>query len=100
MDMGQQELNRWIEKYPLLNNIIDLQPVVWQNPKMKKIGEMTLPIGLQDMVQAEELWQRFAPYLSAEFQDTSASGGIVESPLREISSMKERLSEFYDGEIA
>src|SRR5690606_16429389 len=99
MDMEQQELNCWIEKYPLLKNIINLQPVVWQNPKMKKIGEMTLPIGLREMEQAEQLWQRFAPYLSAEFQDTSAAGGIVESPLREIPSMKERLSVHYDGEI-
>src|SRR5690606_24432427 len=70
-----------------------------QNPKMKKIGEMTLPIGLREMEQAEQLWQRFAPYLSAEFQDTSAAGGIVESPLREIPSMKERLSVHYDGDI-
>lgn len=99
MDMEQQELNCWIEKYPLLKNIINLQPVVWQNPKMKKIGEMTLPIGLREMEQAEQLWQRFAPYLSAEFQDTSAAGGIVESPLREIPSMKERLSVHYDGDI-
>ena len=99
MDMGQQELNSWIEKYPLLKNVIDLKPVVWQNPKMKKIVEMTLPIGLQDMEQAEQLWQRFAPYLSAEFSDTAATGGIVESPLREISSMKQRVSEHYGGEL-
>ncbi|MDN3437694.1 D-serine ammonia-lyase [Planococcus sp. APC 3900] len=100
MSMGQQELNSWIEKYPLLKTIIDLKPVVWQNPKRQKINAMKLPIGLQDMEQAEQLWQRFAPYLSTEFPDTAATGGIVESPLREIPSMKKRLSEYVDGAIA
>ncbi|MDN3426100.1 D-serine ammonia-lyase [Microbacterium sp. APC 3898] len=100
MSMGQQELNSWIEKYPLLKTIIDLKPVVWQNPKRQKINAMKLPIGLQDMEQAEKLWQRFAPYLSTEFPDTAATGGIVESPLREIPSMKKRLSEYVDGAIA
>lgn len=100
MSMGQQELNSWIEKYPLLKTIIDLKPVVWQNPKRQKFNAMKLPIGLQDMEQAEQLWQRFAPYLSAEFPDTAATGGIVESPLREIPSMKKRLSEYVDGAIA
>lgn len=100
MSMRQQQLNSWIEKYPLLKNVIDLEPVVWLNPNLQKMADMSgLPVGLEDMKHAENLWQRFAPYLAAEFSDTSAAKGMVESPLRSISNMKQRISEYYDGNI-
>ena len=101
MSMAQQKLNSLIEKYPLLENIIDLEPVVWLNPNLRKTADMSgLPVGLEDMEHAEQLWQRFAAYLAAEFPDTAEEKGIVESPLREIPEMKEQLNDFYGGDIA
>lgn len=101
MTIPQQQLNSWIEKYPLLESIISLEPVVWLNPNLQKIADMSgLPVGLEDMKEAEQLWQRFAPYLAAEFADTAVAKGIVESPLREIPTMKERLSAYYGQELA
>lgn len=96
MTIPQQQLNSWIEKYPLLKNIIRLEPAVWLNPNLQKMADMSgLPVGLEDMKDAEQLWQRFAPYLVAEFPDTAGEKGIVESPLREIPDIKEQLSANY-----
>lgn len=101
MTILQAQLNSWIEKYPLLKNVMDLEPVVWLNPNLQKMADMSgLPVNLEDMEQAERLWQRFAPYLAAEFPETAAAKGIVESPIREISNMKQQLQERWGGEIA
>lgn len=100
MTILQSQLNSWIEKYPLLKNIIELKPIVWLNPNCKKMADMSgLPVNLVDMEQAEELWQRFAPYLAAEFPDTAAAKGVVESPLCEIPNMKHQLNACGDVEI-
>ncbi|ANU10496.1 D-serine dehydratase [Planococcus antarcticus DSM 14505] len=96
----QQQLNSWVAKYPLLENIVSLKPVVWLNPKLQKKNDMSgLPVSFADMKEAELLWQRFAPYLAAEFPETAAAKGIVESPLREISGMKQQLNDHYDAKI-
>lgn len=100
MSMEQQKLKGLIKKHPLLKKVIDLEPVVWLNPELQKMADMSgLPVGLEDMKYAEQLWQRFAPYLAAEFPDTAAEKGIIESPLREIPYMKEQLSICYGGEM-
>ncbi|MBT2570250.1 D-serine ammonia-lyase [Planococcus sp. ISL-110] len=100
MTISQQQLNSWIKKYPLLKNIIELEPVVWLNPNHQKMADMSgLPVNLVDMERAEGLWQRFAPYLAAEFPDTAAANGIVESPLCEIPNMKQQLNARGAGEI-
>lgn len=96
----QSRLEGWIEKYPLLKNVIDLKPVVWLNPNRQEMAEMSeLPVNLEDMKQAEGLWQRFAPYLAKEFPDTAMAKGIVESPLRKIPNMKRLLQVRWDEEI-
>ncbi len=100
MRMEPQQLNDWILSNPLLKPIMDLEPVVWLNPKLQKLADMVdLPVSLVDMKEAEQLWQRFAPFLAAQFQDTAKVNGIVESPLREISRMKEQLNNQFNEKI-
>ena len=53
----------------------------------------------QDMEDAAQLWERFAPFLASEFPETSVSGGIIESPLRKIDNMKNILNDKYDANI-
>ena len=43
---------------------------------------------IKDMIEAEERLKRFAPYIEAEFPETSESKGIIESPLRKIDNLK------------
>lgn len=100
MNRDQQQLNEWISTYPLLQPIMNLQPVVWLNPKLQKLADMNdLPVTREDMDRAEALWQRFAPFLAAEFPDTAKAKGVVESPLREIPNMKKQLHEQFSNSI-
>jgi len=100
MVFEQKVLDEWINKHPILGKIINLEPVVWMNPKHKKMSEIiSLPLTKKDMDEAVELWDRFAPYLELEFPETQAVKGIIESPLREISAMKDALNSKYRAEI-
>ncbi|AIY05912.1 D-serine dehydratase [Planococcus sp. PAMC 21323] len=100
MSIDQQKLTKWLSTYPLLQPIMDLQPVVWLNPKLQKLSDMTdLPVSLSDMEKAEQLWRRFAPFLAAEFPDTTEANGIVESPLHEIPNMKIQLNDRFTDKI-
>lgn len=86
------DLNKWIEEFPLLRDIIKLKPVTWLNPRRKNMSEInSLRVNRHDMMEAEALWKRFAPYLAKAFPELKETGGIIESPLREIGGMKKML---------
>lgn len=92
--MPFKELNKWIQNYPLLEKIIQLQPVTWLNPSRKKMNEISsLPVNKNDINEAAALWDRFAPFLSLAFPETKITNGIIESPLIEIPEMKKELNE-------
>nr|WP_075618219.1 D-serine ammonia-lyase [Paenisporosarcina indica] len=96
----QPELNNWLKKFPLLTQITNLEPVVWLNPNLKKMNHISiLPVNKQDMEEAAELWDRFAPFLAQEFPETNDSKGIIESPLRKIPNMKNALNKKYMDKI-
>lgn len=96
----QKEIDIWIQKYPLLNKIIKLEPVVWLNPKSNKMNQISsLPVNKHDMEEAARLWQRFAPFLAREFPETKMTKGIIESPLRKISNMKKELNTKYGANM-
>jgi D-serine dehydratase len=96
----QNEIDIWIQKFPLLNKIIKLVPVVWLNPNIKKMNQISsLSVNKQDMEEAARLWQRFAPFLANEFPETKETKGIIESPLRNISNMKNELNNKYHANI-
>jgi len=80
----------------LIKDIVGLQPLIWLNPAKKCMAEMPpLPLRLEDIEGAEELWNRFAPFFAKAFPETNATNGILESPLKEIPKMKSVLnSEF------
>ena len=100
MNFTKQEIDDWKRKFPLLEDIISLKPVFWQNPNHKKIEQLpTLPVSIREMEEAELLWQRFVPFLAKEFQDAEKTKGVIESPLREIPEMKDLLNKQYDAEI-
>lgn len=91
---SKEKVDFLIEKAPILNEIIEKKPVVWLNPNKKSNAEMpTFPILMDDMVAAEKLWDRFAPFFVEAFPETAETNGILESPLKEIKKMKSLLSQ-------
>src|SRR5699024_8363590 len=87
-------LQTWKSQYPLLQDILQLEPVVWLHPFRDSIHDTSsLPIKKEDVVNADKLWNRFIPFLKKAFSETN---GVIESPLRLIPSMKEKLSQHYE----
>lgn len=82
-------LEALIKDCPLIGPMSRYEEVFWGNPKYGRDEE--LPFGPQDIDDAEARMERFAPYIRKVFPETAPSGGIIESPLREISAMKEAL---------
>ncbi|MGO1058138.1 D-serine ammonia-lyase [Planococcus sp. FY231025] len=94
MAFTQQQIDNWIKQYPLLQDIVSLKPVFWQNPKLQRMAELPeLPVSLADMEEAEALWQRFAPFIAKAFPETAEAEGIIESPLKPIPHMQAALEE-------
>lgn len=82
------------ENTPILQEIMNAQPVSWINPEMKsKDKTPKFSLNIDDMHKAEALWHRFAPFLMLAFPETKATNGILESPLRQVPHMQNLLSE-------
>lgn len=88
-------LEEWRQKLPLLPSVMDMEEVFWTNPGFTPCRgrEITPGLGLADIDEAEERLKRFAPYLAAVFPETGKSGGIIESELKHIPAMKQRLED-------
>lgn len=90
-------LQDWLAAYPLLAPLLRLEPLSWFNPAIAPLAEALhdIPLGATDLDQASARLQRFAPFLAAAFPEVAASGGIIESELREIPAFASVLSERY-----
>lgn len=93
----QEMIEQLYHTYPLLKTITATKPLCWLNPKWQPFTEAAhnLPLGLDDIADASERLQRFAPYIASVFPETAASNGIIESPLRAIPNMQQALQTFY-----
>jgi len=95
--MKQSEINALIAEYPLVAQLMALQPVSWFNPRSTTLaaGLPFVGLGAEDVAQASRRLARFAPYISRAFPQTRADGGIIESPLTAISAMQQALNVHY-----
>ena len=76
-------------EYPMISDMMECREIMWLNEKSG--GEMVIPFGLKDIEDAEARLARFAPYIMKAFPETEITGGIIESPLKEIPAMKKQL---------
>ncbi len=90
-----------INNNPVLKNVSELKEVLWLNPKLdtydKAAKKVNMDISAID--DAERRLIRFAPLIEVLFPETKLSHGIIESPLTEISNMKNELISEYNTEI-
>lgn len=96
-------IEKWIDKIPELENVINLKPTVWINPnkKNKKKAWKNIDLTKKDIYEADKRLKRFAPLLMEYFEDTRERNGIIESPLKKINSMetKIRKNSNFKGEL-
>ncbi|WP_371017809.1 D-serine ammonia-lyase [Pseudalkalibacillus sp. JSM 102089] len=87
MTIAGKTLKQWKSDHPLLNDLLQLKEVYWRNPQKGKIAPTT-ELSMTDIQDAEARMKRFAPYFRKVFPETN---GIIESPISDISKMKEKL---------
>lgn len=92
-----------IKETPVLQDVTDVRPTIWINPDKTEDTKAwdDIPYTLEDIKDAEERLKRFAPLLLQYFDDVKETNGIIESPLKKISEMQERIEERneFNGEL-
>lgn len=94
-------IKEWEEQYPLMSKIISTEEVLWTNPKYGKFADAIEKISLSenDVKDAEERLNRFAPYIAKVFSETEKTNGIIESPIVPIPTMQTNMEKTYNQEI-
>ncbi|WP_156890606.1 D-serine ammonia-lyase [Sporosarcina ureae] len=87
--------SEWLVKLPLLQSVIKKKEVLWCNPLVEPVaaGLSKTHLSKDDITDASDRLERFAPYLAKVFPDTDK--GIIESPLTPIPMMKRELETTY-----
>ncbi|MBM7648681.1 D-serine dehydratase [Bacillus ectoiniformans] len=85
----------WLEEIPLLKRIVGLEEVFWTNPSLVTFAQAIekAPLSMDDVLDAEARWQRFAPFFMKAFPETVPSKGLIESPVKEIPDMKIKMKQ-------
>lgn len=83
---------------PVFREVEALHETVWLNDKKLPFSEAVAqcPLTMEDVLEAEARLGRFADYFRVAFPETADTGGLIESPLREIPAMKSALERKYD----
>jgi len=99
--MKETEIQALKKQHPLLNDLISLQEVFWENPNIESFQTAIIksPLTQEDVKDAEDRLLRFAPYIKKAFPETEKSDGIIESPLVKIPSVKKSLEQTYEQQI-
>lgn len=87
---------KFLENIP--KDVFEEVPTLWLNP-LKKLSENVwedMDITMDDILDAESRLKRFAPLLMKYFEDTIETKGIIESPLKKIPNMQEKISKNED----
>lgn len=91
------DIDKLIVEHPVIQSMINCEEIFWLNEKVGQEAE--LPFGMADIEEAERRLQRFAPYIRKAFPETEETGGIIESPLVEITRMKRKFEEELEREF-
>ncbi|MEH7347356.1 D-serine ammonia-lyase [Gottfriedia acidiceleris] len=99
--MERIDIQAYIENYPILKKLIELEEYLWLNPNFEMFQKAInkSPLTQDDVNDADERLKRFAPYISKVFPETKDTNGIIESPLVQIPSMKQSLEKNFQQTI-
>lgn len=84
----KQQMNKIIQQYPLLNDVISLKNTLWINQKKQSIQPVQNQFTFEDIQDAEKRLERFSSYIRLAFPETENLNGIIDSQIKEIPSMK------------
>jgi D-serine dehydratase len=84
---------------PLVQKLVNQDPVFWCNPKSLPIDDCNLSLSHEEIVDASARLDRFSNYIAKVFPETQQTAGIIESPLHKIAHMQRALATRYDKSI-
>ncbi len=94
--MYKADCQKDIQKH--IDDMKALKPIFWQNTRLlptdAALGEISCTI--EDVEDAEKRLHRFSKYIAEVFSETTASNGLIESPLVECISLYKDLLEYFD----
>ena len=75
-------------KFPILEDLKSMKEIIWYNDNYKSFNSIKdgLPVSIEDVRDAEDRLNRFAPYIKKVFPEVA--DGIIESKVSEIPNMK------------
>lgn len=90
-----------LKNNPLVEQMRQGKEVIWINPDKTFFEESMIDceLGSEDIEDAEQRLLRFAPLIQKYFPETRDRDGLIESPLVEIRSMKQRMNQKYGAEL-
>lgn len=93
----------YIESNPVIKRISEKKETAWINPYLLPFATTNavcqLVVSDDDIDDARKRLDRFASFIRKCFPETEETNGLIESPLKEISSMQKKLEETYDCQI-
>lgn len=80
--------------HPLITKMSKGEEILWVNDALTEFSSSVknLSVTSKEVEEAKRKLERFAPFIRACFPETAVSNGLIESPLREIKSMKKALN--------
>ena len=99
--MIPKDVEKLIQKYPLVANLIQLKETAWFNPNITNLtdGLSYVTLKKQDVKDASKRLARFAPYLCKAFPETAVTKGVIESEVVAIPNMRAVLESRYQHKI-
>ncbi len=103
MDMlAGKPIREWISTFPVLEKIMELEPVFWVNSEYSnftKSLESSLLVSKTQVNDAFKDFEIFSSYIAKAFSETKQAKGVIESDLTLIHSMKKSMENFWDINI-
>lgn len=95
-------IEKLLEENEVVKTLSQQKETVWINENKAEYGEYekNLPVTDQEIKDAEDRLERFAPFIRIVFPETKKSKGIIESPLEPIFEMQKKLEEKYEVKIS
>ncbi|MFQ0993003.1 D-serine ammonia-lyase [Gilliamella apicola] len=99
--MIPKDVEKLIQKYPLVANLVQLKETAWFNPNITSLtdGLSYVRLSEQDVKDASDRLARFAHYLCKAFPETAVTKGIIESEVVAIPNMRAALESRYQHKI-
>ena len=94
-------MEQLLNRDPVLSRVAAAEEVLWINPKLQpaQTGLQDLPLGMEDIRDAQARLARFAPFIRTCFPETAPRGGLIESPLTPIPQMGKLLEARHGASI-